>query len=42
MNKNLYLDAAYVLTWLIHLAYVGFLTSKAKRLRREAGEFTRR
>ncbi len=42
MNKKLYLDAAYAVTWLIHLVYVVFLTGKAKRLRREADELARR
>ncbi len=42
MNKKIYLDAAYAVTWLIHLVYVAILTGKAKRLRRETDELSRR
>ncbi|MGH9511553.1 MAG: CcmD family protein [Terriglobales bacterium] len=30
-----YLYAAYAATWIIHLSYIGILTMKYKRLKRE-------
>jgi len=36
-----YMWAAYIVTWLVHLGYLGFLTSKASKIRKEAEELRR-
>ncbi len=41
MNKIHYLYAAYVVTWLVHISYLGYLARKAARVRREVEELKR-
>jgi len=36
-----YLYAAYIVTWLIHLGYIGTLVQRYSRLRREMQELER-
>lgn len=33
-----YMWAAYIVTWLVHLGYLGYLTARAGRIRKEAEE----
>lgn len=33
-----FLQLAYIATWTIHLVYIGYLTSRFKRLREEVKE----
>jgi CcmD family protein len=37
-----YLYAAYIATWVIHIAYLGSLLRRYARLKREIQEFNRR
>jgi CcmD family protein len=37
-----YLYAAYIATWVIHLAYIGTVVRRYKRLRREIQELKNR
>ena len=41
MNKTHYLYAAYVVTWIVHIAYLAVLGQRAKRLRREVEDLKR-
>jgi len=41
MNKTQYLYAAYVVTWVVHIAYLGYLARKAARVRREVEDLKR-
>jgi hypothetical protein len=36
-----YMWAAYIVTWVVHLGYLGYLTSKASNIRKEAEELNR-
>lgn len=38
MSWNPYLFAAYVVTWVIHIGYLGSIVRRYKRLKREMGE----
>lgn len=38
MNGNTYLYAAYAITWIIHIAYLGTLVSRYARVKRDFGE----
>lgn len=38
MNSKNYLYAAFLVTWVIHIGYILYLSSRAKRLREEARE----
>ena len=33
-----YMWAAYIVTWVVHIAYLLYLTSRARRIRQEAEE----
>jgi hypothetical protein len=33
-----YMWAAYIVTWAVHLCYLGYLTARAGRVRREVEE----
>jgi CcmD family protein len=37
-----YLYAAYIATWAIHAAYLGYLARRYSRLKREVGELKRK
>ena len=37
MNANKFLYAAYIVTWLIHIGYLGILVRKYSRLKDEIG-----
>jgi len=37
-----YLYAAYIVVWVVHVAYALTLLSRGKRMKREARELTRR
>jgi len=41
-NNNAYLYAAYVVVWVIHIAYALTLVSRSKRMKRETRELIRR
>lgn len=41
MTKLQFLYAAYVVTWVVHIAYLGYLARKAARLRREVEDLKR-
>ena len=36
-----YMWAAYIVTWLVHLGYLGYLTARAGKVRREVEELKR-
>lgn len=36
-----YMWAAYIVTWLVHLSYLGYLTVRANRVKREIEELER-
>ena len=38
MTTNPYLFAAYAVTWIIHVAYLGTIVSRYSRLKREMDE----
>ena len=38
MSGNGYLFAAYAITWLIHITYLGTIVARYKRLKRETEE----
>jgi len=40
-RTELHLYAAYLVTWVIHIAYLLILTRKAAKLRRDADELKR-
>lgn len=42
MNANTYLYAAYIVTWLIHIGYLGILVRKYSRLKDEIGQLRRK
>ena len=42
MNANNYLFAAYIVTWVIHLTYVGILLRKYSRLKDEITDLRKR
>lgn len=42
MNKLYFLYAAYIVTWMVHLAYLAVLGRKAARVRREVEELQRK
>jgi hypothetical protein len=37
-----FLDAAYIATWLIHIAYLTTLVGRFKKLRQEIGQLPRK
>ena len=41
MNSNHFLYAAYIVTWLIHIGYILYLTSRTRRLSQEIGDLER-
>ena len=41
MNKLYFLYAAYVVTWIVHISYLVFMTRRASRLRAEIEELKR-
>lgn len=41
MNKTHFLYAAYIVTWIVHIAYLAVLGRKASRLRREIDDLNR-
>ena len=41
MNKLHFLYAAYVVTWVVHIAYLAILGRKGARLRREVEDLKR-
>ncbi len=41
MNPNMFLLAAYGVTWAIHLAYILYLSARARRLAAEVKELQR-
>lgn len=41
MSKTHFLYAAYVVTWVVHIAYLAVLSLKAARLRREVEDLKR-
>jgi hypothetical protein len=42
MNAIKFLYAAYIVTWLIHVLYIGTIVRRFSRLRREMKEFKRK
>jgi CcmD family protein len=42
VNNNAYLYAAYIVVWVVHLAYACSLVSRGKRMKREMRELNRR
>ena len=42
VNGNAYLYAAYIVVWVIHVAYACTLLSRGKRMKREMDELNRR
>jgi hypothetical protein len=42
MNAIKFLYAAYIVTWLIHVLYIGTIVHRFSRLRREMKEFKRK
>ena len=42
MNANAFLYAAYIVTWLIHIGYLGILVRKYSRLKNEIAELNKK
>lgn len=36
-----YMWAAYIVTWVVHIGYLGYLTARAARLKRDIEELNR-